>query len=157
MTEKDLKKLTRKQLLELLLKQAETVEELQRQLSEAEERLKDRRMVEAESGSIAEAALRLNGIFEAADAAAFQYLENIRKLNESKVLMVRQIEEEARKKADEMIAETEKKCAMREELAGRRIREAAEQLHQSYKQHKMLDDVLTDYTGRAKEENTDEQ
>ncbi len=34
------------------------------------------------AGSLAEAALRLNQVFEAADAAARQYLDNVRRLAE---------------------------------------------------------------------------
>ena len=47
-----------------------------------EEQLKDRRILLGQAGSIAEAALRLNGVFEAAEAAAQQYLENVRRLAE---------------------------------------------------------------------------
>ena len=74
----DLKKLSRHQLLELLLRETKRVEELEAELAEAEKKLRDRRIAELEAGSIAEAALKLNGVFEAAQAAADQYLENIR-------------------------------------------------------------------------------
>ena len=73
-----LKKLSRRQLLELLLLQTKRVEELEGELARTEKKLRDRRISELESGSIAEAALKLNGIFEAAQAAADQYLENVR-------------------------------------------------------------------------------
>ena len=70
MTEKELKKLNRKQLLELLLVQTERINRLQKQLAERD------------AGSIAEAALKLNGVFEAAQAAADQYIENIKSISE---------------------------------------------------------------------------
>ena len=76
--QQDLRRLSRKQLLELLLRQTRRVDELELKLAEAERRLEQRRITELEAGSIAEAALRLNGVFEAAQAAADQYLENIR-------------------------------------------------------------------------------
>ena len=77
MTEKELSKLNRKQLLELLLKQTERADQLELQLRDAEKRLEERILIEKEAGSIAEAALKLNGVFEAAEAAAAQYLENV--------------------------------------------------------------------------------
>ena len=78
MTTKDLKRLSRKQLLELLLEQTRRADILEIQLKAAEAKLNDRIILESEAGNIAEAALRLNGVFEAAQAAADQYLENIR-------------------------------------------------------------------------------
>ena len=82
MTEKELKRLNRKQLLELLLKQTERADRLQEQLDEAQKQLADRTLGVTEAGSIAEAALKLNGVFEAAEAAAAQYLENIKRMSE---------------------------------------------------------------------------
>ena len=84
MTEKELKKLNRKQLLELLLRQTERVEALEQELNETKQKLEDRRITEMEAGSIAEAALKLNKVFEAAEAAAAQYVDNIRQLSGSK-------------------------------------------------------------------------
>ena len=43
---------------------------------------KSRRIELEKAGSIAEASLRLNGVFEAAQKAADQYLENLRQLSE---------------------------------------------------------------------------
>lgn len=80
MTEKELRKLNRKQLLELLLIQTNRADELEKRLSEMQSALNDREIALSEAGSIAEAALKLNGIFEAADAAAKQYLDNIKRL-----------------------------------------------------------------------------
>ena len=76
--EKDLlKKLSRQDLLEMLIESEKHVEQLEKELEEAKEKLSDRRIMIENSGSIAEAALKPSGIFEAAQAAADQYLENI--------------------------------------------------------------------------------
>ncbi len=83
MTAKELKKLNRKQLLELLLIQTKEINALNERVSELEEKLQDRKITQSEVGSIAEAALKLNGIFETAQAAADQYLENVRRQNAS--------------------------------------------------------------------------
>ena len=112
MTDKELHKLSRKEILQMLLAQAREAERLSRLLTETEgqlqqleetyERLRDRldqkdvqiralrEKLEAErhrreiglrdAGSIAEAALRLNGVFEAAQKAADQYLESVREM-----------------------------------------------------------------------------
>ena len=78
MTEKELRRLSRMDLLEMLLEQSKEVERLQQELAEARQQLEERRIMTEEAGSIAEAALRINRVFEAAQAAADQYLENIR-------------------------------------------------------------------------------
>ena len=82
MTEKELRRLSRMDLLEMLLEQSKEVERLQQELAEARQQLEERRIMTEEAGSIAEAALRINRVFEAAQEAADQYLENIRRLSE---------------------------------------------------------------------------
>lgn len=79
MTDKELRHLSRAELLEMLLAQAEENERLRQKLKEAQNALADRRINIDESGTMAEAALKLNRVFEAADQAARQYLENIRR------------------------------------------------------------------------------
>lgn len=78
MTEKQLKRLSRRELLEMLIIQTRKVEQLQAQLDEANARLNDKMITIENAGSLAEAVMRLNGVFEAAENAAQQYLENIR-------------------------------------------------------------------------------
>ena len=81
MTNKELKKLTRLQLLELLVEPGKEMERLKRRAERAEEKLRKRMLLLSEAGSIAEAALRLNGVFEAAQAAADQYLDSVRAMH----------------------------------------------------------------------------
>lgn len=78
MTEKELRRLKRGDLLEMLLEQTREVERLQAELEAVRKQLEDRRIMEMRSGSIAQAALELNKVFEAAQQAADQYLENVR-------------------------------------------------------------------------------
>lgn len=80
MTDKELKRLNRAELLEMLLAQMEENEKLNRQLQEARDALDNRQIAIEQSGTLAEAAMRLNGVFEAADQAARQYLENIERI-----------------------------------------------------------------------------
>ena len=87
MSEKDsrstLKKLKRQDLLEMLIQEEKKIDQLEKELAEAREQLKNRQILIEESGTLAEAALKLNGIFEAAQAAADQYLENIKNRSET--------------------------------------------------------------------------
>ena len=82
MTDKELKRLSRAELLEMLIAQSKRADELQEKLEKAEAELNSRQLKVDEAGSIAEASLRLNGVFEAAQAARAQYLENIRMLKD---------------------------------------------------------------------------
>ncbi|MEE1061425.1 MAG: DNA repair protein [Ruminococcus sp.] len=95
MNEKELKRLRRSDLMELLLELSKENQELREQLQQAEAKLQERRIMIDESGSLAEAVLKLNRIFEDAQAACEQYEENIR-------LRCEQIENEAKRKCDEM-------------------------------------------------------
>lgn len=80
MTNQELKRLSRADLLALLLEERRINERLCAELKHVNEKLADKNLQIAEAGSLAEAALRLNGVFEAAQAAADQYLENVRRL-----------------------------------------------------------------------------
>jgi DUF438 domain-containing protein len=78
MTDRELHKLSKKELLEIMVSQGEEIDSLREQLKAANQKLKAREISVREAGSIAEASLRLNKVFEAADAAAAQYLESIK-------------------------------------------------------------------------------
>ena len=79
MTDKELRRLSRGELLEMLIAQTEENSQLKIRLKQAEAQLRDRRIEIDKAGSLAEAALSLNGVFQAAEAAAQQYLENIQR------------------------------------------------------------------------------
>ena len=68
--------------LEMLIAQTEENRQLKIRLERAEAQLRDRRIAVEKAGSLAEAALQLNRVFEAADKAAQQYLENVRLMSE---------------------------------------------------------------------------
>lgn len=83
--EKNIKKMSRKELLELLVFMSKKNDELQKELGETKELLNSKQITINEAGSIAEAALKLNKVFEVAQKAADQYLENIRKMQKSRI------------------------------------------------------------------------
>ena len=82
MVEKQLKNLSRAELLEILLEQGKENERLQDRIQKLEQKLQERMLNINKAGSIAEAALALHGVFEAAEASCLQYTENIRALSE---------------------------------------------------------------------------
>lgn len=82
MTEKELRKLSRGELMQLLLELSLENDRLRGQLETAQKKLQERQLKIAEAGTMAEAALKLNGVFEAADAACKQYMENIQRLTQ---------------------------------------------------------------------------
>ena len=114
MTEKELRRLSRADLLEMLIAQSEELRDVKERLKSAEAILASRVIEINTAGSIAEASLRLNGMFEAAQAACEQYMENIRLLNERSQLVCRQMEKESREQADRLLEETRRKCAQME-------------------------------------------
>ncbi|MGT2829647.1 DNA repair protein [Streptococcus hillyeri] len=76
---KQLKKLKREQLIAIMLEQQEKIEKQEETIMQLTERLEDKKILLEKSGSIAEASLALNKVFEAAQAAADQYLQNIKR------------------------------------------------------------------------------
>lgn len=115
MMEKDLKKLSRIELLEMLIAQTEENQQLAQQVEALKQQLEDRRIRIEESGSIAEASLKLNGIFEAAQKAADDYLENLRINSAKQENLVERAEDLAREKVTQMIAEADERCRKMEE------------------------------------------
>lgn len=78
MTDKELRRLSRRDLLEMLVAQEKENRKLRQELAEARAKLQDRSIAIAQAGTMAEAAMALNGVFEAADRAARQFLDNIK-------------------------------------------------------------------------------
>ncbi len=107
MTDKELRKLSRKDLLQLLLEQSKRLQALEAQYAEAEAKLQSKSITLENAGSIAEAALQLNGVFESAEAACRQYTENITAFQFDR----EKAEAESREKAQQIIEDAEKKAA----------------------------------------------
>ena len=89
MTPKELRRLRRSDLMEMLLQLSKENLQLRQDLEDAHRQLEEKQIKIDEAGSLAEAALRLNGIFEAAQAACDQYAENVR-------IRCRELEEQTR-------------------------------------------------------------
>lgn len=110
-TEQELKKLKRTELCDLLLEQVKVIEDLQEKVDIQEEKLAERKVHIEKAGTIAEACFHMNGVLEAAEKAAQQYLENIEMLHIRQEEICAQKEEETNAKIAQMIADTESMCA----------------------------------------------
>lgn len=106
MTDKELRKLTRTELLELLLVQSKEIDRLNQQLDSLQNQVQQREIILAKAGNIAEAALQLNGIFAAAQAAADQYLESIRNPAGDTEERCKQMLEQTQQQCDELLQAT---------------------------------------------------
>lgn len=82
MEQKDLRKLRRVDLLELLVTQAKENEQLRQQVQKLQAELNSRKILVEKAGSIADASIALNKLFETAQATADQYLENIKRMEQ---------------------------------------------------------------------------
>ena len=79
MTEKELLKLKRSEMLEIMLAQSREIDKLRQELDEANAKVEDRELRLKDCGNIAEASLRLTNIFTEAQKAVDLYVENIKR------------------------------------------------------------------------------
>lgn len=100
MTEQELRKMGRSDLVELLLILSRENVQLREELEAAKIKLAERSVRMEKVGSMAEASLALNGVFEAAQAAAEQYLEQIRQMEQESRQRCERMQELARQLAD---------------------------------------------------------
>ncbi len=80
MTDKELKKLNRSELLELMLEQSREIDRLQAELEETRNALQERNLKIDSCGTLAEAAAEVNSLFYAAQRAADMYLLNVQRI-----------------------------------------------------------------------------
>ena len=123
MTERELRRLSRTDLLELLLALRRENEQLQCLLDQTQAQLADRTIQINSAGSIAEASLKLGGIFNAAQDSCQIYVENIKKLSDRQAKVCQQMEQETKEKCDRMVAEAEQKSQQCWEICSEKIRD----------------------------------
>ena len=117
MNDKELRKLNRQDLLRLLLEAEKEKRRLSEALEDAQAQLEDRRLRLSEAGNLAQAALNLNGVFEAAQRAADEYLDNVRAESERQLEESRRAAVERLERSRRMLAETESRCREAEAAA----------------------------------------
>lgn len=119
MIQNDLKHLRRTDLLEMLLEQCRENEELHTQIDLLCAQQNKQEIMLNKAGSIAEAALMLNGVFEAAQKACDQYILNIEHLYAHQQQICTTMEQETNIRCQQMLQDTREECERMLEKARR--------------------------------------
>lgn len=144
MESKELKKMSRKDMLVILLEQTKRIRELEDELEKANEKLESKKVVFKNAGSLADAALQLSGIFNTAQEAATIYLSNIKELKEKS-------EEDIEKLRNKMLRDTERKCKKREKEANEYIHKIELEVKNIVKENPSLKEKVQDLKKQKKE------
>lgn len=110
MNNKELKKLSRKDLLEIILAQTNRIEDLETENKKLTTELNSKKIDIESSGSLAEAVVKLSGIFDLAQKTADEYVSLV-KVNTKKqeTKMKKELEKEKNKIIKRTIKECDKK------------------------------------------------
>lgn len=111
MDAKELRHMGRTELIEIISQYQKNEEELKAEIHSLQAQLADRIIKMENAGSIAEAALALNGVFDAAQAAAEQYLVSIQKSSAEAERTASEIIGEARREAQDITQSAEQSAA----------------------------------------------
>ena len=107
MTDKEFKKLSRAQLIDIIYQLQLQIEQLKEQKQELEGELADKRLRLSNAGSIAEAALEINDCFRSAQKAAEQYLNEMQAIREETEAQRQRILSEAQAQRQKVLAQTQ--------------------------------------------------
>ena len=109
MVSKELKKLSRRELVDIIYQMKKNEEQMQEEITSLQAQLQDRRIRISEAGSISEAAMSITDVFLTAQTTADLYLHEISCMKEDAQKECAQIIEEARKKAEKILLDAENK------------------------------------------------
>lgn len=104
MTDKEFKRLSRSQLIDIIYQLQVRQNELTAENENLSKALADKRIRISNAGNIAEAALEIHHVMQSAQDAAASYLEEIRILREETQEECRRLLEQARKDAEDIMA-----------------------------------------------------
>ena len=107
MTDREFRRLTREDLLDIIYELQRRTQQLEQENETIRKQLSDRTVKLENAGSIAEAALALNGVFEAAQAAADQYLAQVHAANEQSQQLADRIVADAQRKATAIVQQAQ--------------------------------------------------
>ena len=108
MTDKEFKRLSRAQLIEIIYQLQLQIDKLDEEKQELESKLEDKRLRLQSAGNIAEAALEINDCFRSAQNAAEQYLNEIKAIREETEAERQRILAQAQAEAEAIIASAKK-------------------------------------------------
>lgn len=130
MTDKEFRHLSRPELIDIIYELQKTEKQLREENAALTEKLQSKELKVSEAGSIAEASLSLNGVFEAAQAAADQYLSEIKNANADTERRCTAILTEAKNRAAQILQKAEDE-AQSKQTAAEQLLQKAEQEAQS--------------------------
>ena len=123
MTDKEFKRLSRAQLIEIIYQLQLQIDKLNEQTQKLESELADKRLRLSNAGNIADAALEINNCFRSAQNAAEQYLNEIKAIREETEAERQRILSQTRAEAEAMIAGAKKTQSDYDSAAGEISRE----------------------------------
>ena len=113
--------LSKNEMMMVMHDQEQEIEKLKSQVEELQAKLDGYEIKVSESGSLAEAAAKGSGLFEAAQLTVDTYLENMKKRDEESEAVFADVQ----KQADQIIAEAE-------EVAGKRLAAADAEIEEKW-------------------------
>ena len=123
MTDKEFKRLSRFQLIDIIYQLQVKQEELQEENRKLKEELEDKRIRVSEAGSIAEAAWSVHRVIEAAQAAADHYLEEIRVMREETEETCQRLVEGAQQEANAIMERANRRYVPQESIVDAILKE----------------------------------
>ena len=109
MINKDIKRLSRRELVDIIYQLKTNEQEMQNELESLKKELEDKRIRISEAGSIADAAMSVTNVFSTAQMTADLYLREISLMKEDTEKACAKKIEEAEKKVKEILSDGEKK------------------------------------------------
>ena len=108
MTDKEFKRLSRAQLIDIIYQLQLQIDKLNEEKQELASELADKRLRLSNAGNIAEAALEINNCFRSAQNAAEQYLNEFKAIREETEAERQRILSQARTEAEAIVAGAKK-------------------------------------------------
>lgn len=133
-TDGDLRRMGRRELVEIIYALQKNDADQAQQIERLKTQLRNRAIAVEKAGSIADAALVLNGVFERAQEAADQYLASVASQQEQATAEADRIVETARQTASRMIEEAAQRAEDLEQQAQAKARTIVQEAENHAKQ-----------------------
>lgn len=111
MPDRELRRMRRAELVEIILALKQTEDRLRAENAALSAQLQERQIHIENAGSIAQATLELNKVFEAAQAAADEYVASVRAANKSTDAAANALRAQAEAEAEQILAQAQTEAA----------------------------------------------
>lgn len=146
MTDREIRHLSKPELLSIIRDQEQELGQMKEQAAKLRQQLDDKKISLEKCDSIAEASLQINGVFASAQAAANQYLAEVRERRDGINAETGHLLDEARQKADAQIRASMETGRKLEEESRRKAdaywNSLSEKLEAFYAGHQGLKEML---------------